>query len=746
MQTENIRDMELKKQSTNQNSVLVFFTVGFVSQTAQIIILREVFKSFLGNEIAFGVTFAIWLIFQAAGATALSLFSKNENKIFKILFLALIIYFPLARHLLSVWTSWINLPSGQVVPLFHGIIFTSAIAGPLIFICGALFSAALNYNQKLALQPNEKVYVHNATGELVAGLLFSFVFSAFLSHYQVIVICLLLIIVSQIPKANRRFSLTIVTIISLALLYYAPLLDFASSKVSFKAKNEMFKLIDSVSSQYGEISVVKTTGSSQKDFFINGNYYFSYCSKDQYSEAASAHSILCLHPAPKNILIFGNMPVLKEVLLHPVESIDFVEIDPALVKTYKKHICESDKTALNDERLQIINADPAAFTASKLSNTYDMVISFAPKPVNLVSNRLYTQEFFKQVKRVLKPCGKLVVPISTDPSAQSERLALSMSVNATLKSVFQHTKPTPAGLTIASDIIFDVSFTTLKKRYNSRNIDSELFHPFLFETIFDLHKQKAINDLIQKPETQSKINLVCSPVMVLKSLRVYRHFSSDADRQIYNFFEHIRFEYFIFYALVVFLTSFYPIKKQQKPSNLSIYLAVFNCGFFAISLGIMTLFVMQSTVGAAYSLVGAQTGAFMAGIIIGSYIVIKKIIKGYYSFVALLFYGSLIALTPVALLHLHTASVYLTLTAIFIISILSGAITGAVYQTALILMSKTAKAASRIYATDLLGAVAGAILSGTGLLLNHGIFTTSICLSCILVATSLRVYITTPLK
>jgi len=114
------------------------------------------------------------------------------------------------------------------------------------------------------------------------------------------------------------------------------------------------------------------------------------------------------HPQPKNVLIIGGGDggVLREVCRHEgVESVVMCEIDEMVVELSKKYFSTSTATAYSDPRLTLKFEDAAKFIKS-YSNTFDVIITDSSDPVG-PANTLFTQEFYADLKRSLKPGGVL---------------------------------------------------------------------------------------------------------------------------------------------------------------------------------------------------------------------------------------------------------------------------------------------------------------------------------------------------
>jgi spermidine synthase len=175
------------------------------------------------------------------------------------------------------------------------------------------------------------------------------------------------------------------------------------------------KIIVSTSSPYQRIILTK-----QKDdlrLFLNGNLQFS--SKDEYRY----HEAL-VHPAAvrtKNlnkVLVLGGGDGLAVRELHKykeVNEIVLVDLDAAVVKLFTTHqaLIKLNDNALRKENVSVIHND--AFTWMKENKTlFDLIIIDFPDPSNFSLGKLYSQTFYREMRRSLHPDGLCVVQ-STSP-------------------------------------------------------------------------------------------------------------------------------------------------------------------------------------------------------------------------------------------------------------------------------------------------------------------------------------------
>ncbi len=124
------------------------------------------------------------------------------------------------------------------------------------------------------------------------------------------------------------------------------------------------------------------------------------------------HPALTTHPNPKEVLIIGGGEgaTLREVLKHnTVKSAVMVDIDGELVELAKKYLDFMHKGSFYDPRTKLIISDGAEFIKKEGSSKYDVVVLDLTDPYGPeIARKLYSREFYEEVRRVLRDDGIMV--------------------------------------------------------------------------------------------------------------------------------------------------------------------------------------------------------------------------------------------------------------------------------------------------------------------------------------------------
>lgn len=211
-------------------------------------------------------------------------------------------------------------------------------------------------------------------------------------------------------------------------------------------KTTPYQRIVATESRYGDLY-----------FYINGHLQFSSVDEYIYHEFL-VHPVMSMAKQKKRVLVLGGGDGLavREILKYPeVERVDLVDIDPemtTLAKSFDKlsvlnegslkdsrvvamtpsGISEGDEITLKQfgrgffnrratddtAKIHILNLDAYAFV-ERISGLYDVIILDFPDPNDLALSKLYSREFYQQLKKKLAFDG-VIIQQSTSPTFAKE--------------------------------------------------------------------------------------------------------------------------------------------------------------------------------------------------------------------------------------------------------------------------------------------------------------------------------------
>ncbi|MEU6290646.1 polyamine aminopropyltransferase [Streptomyces sp. NPDC046988] len=285
------------------------------------------------------------------------------------------------------------------------------------------------------------LFAADYVGALVGGLAFPFVLLPFLGQLTgalltgtvnvVVGAALVLGLFRRDLTRRARWLLLTANLLVLALLATATALagDFERA-----ARQAVYGQDVRVAVRTGVQEVVLTGGTDGRSLglFLDGRLRVSGSDERRYHEAL-VHPVMSGTHARVLILGGGDGLAAREVLRRPgVQRVDVLELDPGLTRLARHDpgLSTLNEHAYGDPRVHVLTEDAFRRLRSTPSATYDVVISDLPDPGITASSKLYSQEFYGLLRRVLAPDGRLVV--HAGPAAARPRTF--WTVDATLRA------------------------------------------------------------------------------------------------------------------------------------------------------------------------------------------------------------------------------------------------------------------------------------------------------------------------
>ena len=715
--------------------LIIFFLMGLASNISQSVIFREFLVIFYGNELILGVILFFWLFAITVGAMVYNPLSKkiNDKKRF---FFNLVFVFSLLPFLLIPFIrlsrSFSGTPYGHFVPFVSMAWISFLGIFPPGFLIGLTFPLGCKIlDSKTAVA---KVYVFESIGSLFGGVVFSFLLIRLFSTPVIAAIILsafsITIIIHHIlcetgMKKLKKALVIIVLVLTLLSLVAAPVLEKKTVLARWRTLIKDLPLISNVDSPYQNLALTKQM--DQYSVFYNGVYGFAF--PDDYEEAVAAHHILTQHPNPKDVLIIGEVTpgFMKECLKQPVETLTVSYLDPTLYKMMEPVLSEENRKVLKDPRVIHQVAD-GRFFIKTTGKKFDMVFLNLPDPSTAFMNRFYTQDFFREVKKALKPSGVLGLNItSSENYLGAQILDYNTAIYRSLKSVFPNISISPGTYTYffasqdpnaSSD-----DHRVLFERYNKRKISGETtFTPYLFETLYEKERIDFKRKMFEK-KTNGRLNTDLSPVAYLYNLKLWDRYSSSHLSGILTFLEEKGLPFWLKilagFIVVAFILILIIKPQKQKLSKACSLFAVFSSGLCAMGLSVILIYSYQSLYGYLFQRIGFLIALFMLGLSIGGSIIhylIKKKKATLALLIAIQILICILCLSLPSVLKLFDNMSPIFQPLFFSLMVLTGILTGHILPLSAHLVNQwgteLGKSASYTMASDHLGGCIGAILIG----------------------------------
>lgn len=684
--------------SRNENRIqFSVFVVGFTTIISQIVLLRNFLSVFGGNELIIGITISNWMLLTALGAYVGKFFKVKQIN-HRLIFIAHILLglLPIIIAFLVIYLKNYLLPPGLMVNLIQIYLGSLILLLPFCVVSGLMFSLFSSiYSFEKRSNEIYKIYGIEAIGAIVGGSLFNFIFifitEAFFTLKLLLVInfSVALFVYFIGSKDKMPWVVGILIIIIAGLIIPTDLSDLAYTQFF---KNQ--KLIEHRETPYGNIAVTKS--SDQINFYENGVLLFS--SENVIANEENVHYAMLQHPNPKTaLLISGGIPgVIDEVLKYNPDSIDYIEIDPELIKLSIKH----SRAIKSEFPINIIVQDARLFL-KETDKQYDVILINLPDPSSSFINRYFTLEFFEELKENLNPAGVLATSLSgTSNYMSNESIQLHTALYSTMRLVFNYVMIIPGqrNYFIASDLHLSHEIAGLME---NSYIENHYVNQFYLDDELIYERKNLIENQIKQNVI---INYDFTPTTYLLQMKLWlSKFNAP-------------FIYFIALGLIIL---FVIIRLNIINHGL------FITGFSSTSLELLLLIAFQVIYGYVYFMVGTFITVFMIGLVSGNLFLIHKIKVNYRNFSMIQYAMGITAIfIPILLIQMNVGAPagFIVHTVFIALMGLIGLLTGLQFSLGTKLRTVSIEQnASSSYAADSLGSGFGALVVTTLLIPLLGI-------------------------
>ena len=647
---------------------LALFVIGATGITSQLVLLRELLTVFLGNELSLGIILACWLALEALGSWLAGRL-KPRTWLFFTAVVVTLLAFPasiwfcrIARPLLGVTSGetlgplvmlLIALTTLLPVSLFHGALFTFCVGlsaqqndGP----------TTVNHQSPIIIRHSSfaiapllgRAYVTETLGSILAGLLLGFLLIGRVGSFQIALLfatlnSLMLVAVLGSTAGRRPVRISPIAYrLSPILLLAASLTGFAvrlparldsASLARLYPGNEVAYHGDS---HHGSITVLRRAG--QSTILSDGIPVATLPAPDYESAEDFVHIPMLSQSNPQHVLLIGGglSGLLPELLKYPGVTIDYCELDPAVIPLARRVIPELAATGLFDPRVSVKPIDGRRFLGtapvsgdiprrgvpirSCPERFYDLIMVSVLSPTSLQTNRYFSQEFFELASHRLKPDGLFVLPAPGSLAYLNDELALLNRLQlGTLRSVFPEVTVVPGepNLFLAGKTIRPGRFEpeTLAARLVRYGFTTRVTTPrHLAERLAPARATDFANRLAARPLTGTQmLNRDQQPVQVLAALSYWAGLTSFRTARWFSGL--IRARTWLVLLLIAGLVI--PVIMWRRRTRFALRLAIFTTGFAGGVASVLILLLFQVAQGTMYLYVVLLTTAFMVGTALG---------------------------------------------------------------------------------------------------------------------------------
>ncbi|MEN6301766.1 MAG: hypothetical protein ABFD96_03535 [Armatimonadia bacterium] len=748
--------------SASRYAAIALSGAGLAAGVAQVVLLRQLLNLAAGNELTIGLMLAAWFFWGAMGALLVARRGERDEgqqSLLRVLKLSVtplpammigMVVIALAPPVLAKLPTSLGAQPGQVLGLLQMLVLSLLAVLPSGIVAGAQFAAGMRLYGSYRPGPHAagNAYALDALGHLTGGVLAAVLLFGGATAREIAFCGGVLALwgaaglwtQARRPTGQQLRPLQAALLVALVTTCYLPALVPMPSPLTWRGE----KVLAEKETIHGSLAVTRF-GTDGAYFYLNGVPGAS--SPPTPGIQHLIHFPLLQVSKLRTVLLIGGGATggLREVLQYPgVSRVTYAELDPGLIDLARQYTVGADRQALSDPRVSIHPGDGRLLVKQMphhmgLGPPYDAVILGLPDPSTAQINRFYTVDFLREVARVLKPEGVLGLQVpSSDTYLGDELLRLDAVLLRTVQAVFPQVALLPGdpmviAATRSGRLTEDAD--VLRARMDRLRIEAPEFRAHAWDRLFPFEVSRARESFAEAPPLP--LNTDGQPIAYFYDQAYWVAQYSRSSWAFFRLLERLdlRDALVALGALLVVLGV--PGLFSARVRCGYVPLAIFGTGWIAMALEVTLLFAFQVYYGYVYAQLGIITGAFMIGLAVGGIGAGRRLerlgargteglligLQGSVTVLALALPGLL------ALIGGESAGggfllpnlVFPALTAVV------GVLVGAEFPVASRLLQgqgHPATAAAGVYAADLLGSCAGALVAGAALLPVLGLYGT----------------------
>lgn len=717
---------------------LTLALMGFITALAQIIFLRRGIANFSGNELSLAIGLFAWLAWVGLGGLLSRVLFPRLARPERALYLSLLllaVLFPLTVAALDLVRPVMGIPVGQVVGFgFIGLSYMLLLA-PFCLVDGSdfTFGAAAVGTGRAAT-----AFAAESLGAAAGGLFFFFAGIRFfdsieLAWTMVAVVAVFVFFLAWRERLVRWASFTVL-ILSFSLIAftgvpsddltrgtrYAPYFPVLSTQSPLGHLTWAVPVAPQLQEGEGEGEQLDGLLLDQSVLFYDGSPLM--VDPDLKAAEQAVHPGLMVHPDPEKVLLISShlTGVLQQILQHPVELVDTVVLDEAVVKMESLNIRSTVK-ALSDPRSTLVTGDARQFLRSVPDGRYDVILINLPDPGTLLFNRFYSTEFFRDAARALADDGVLALSIGEPSNYISPAMGRYLAtLDAALSPFFSHRDWYPLDRYVALCSKVEVRSLTgslADAVADERGLDLKFLRADFLNADLSEERLSAVEAAMDQASGKVRPNSDLTPSAVLYRLLLWQGRTAYAG--ILSIPEKGGLWLGFIAGLVILVFGSFALTLKGSGSVRGLVLLSLG-GFAGLSAETVLMYLYQAGYGFLYSRIALLLAAFMAGMALGAMVRVPATARP-----AWLWVGYFLVVTMVVWVDPGAWLPEWTGLVLFLLLMTgAGALTGVSFSvgSGLLESSGWRHPGGAAYGVDLLGAALGTVICGLILPLAVGLY------------------------
>jgi len=645
--------------SLRQRLYLALVALGAYAQVAQALLVRESLVVFYGNEVSLGAFFGSWLLWVAVGSVGIILFRERawvQDPLPAVRVVTLLLPFLLALQIVLARSLrfFLHVSSAEFVPLgdlLAAILVMNLPTGLAVGVAFPLACKALgrvsedgmptpSADTRRSVRDVSHLYIFDAMGALLGGVLFTFVLIEWLGIWRSIgaVAVLLAAAAASLAMRGRRARAAALSVAILGLgLAATPAgrwVETEMERLRFASLQPGLELVEAVETRYGHVALARL--GPQYSVVIDGRVAESFPVPREAEQAAAY--FYAQAPGSRRVLLFGGLigGLAEELLRYPVERVEVVEQDRTAFERIRPHLPESTRTALSDPRLTVHFQDGRRFANELTGNEgYDLVLVLGADPASAYSNRYFTREFYARMHEAMSAQGVLCTQVSSASNYLGRDVkSYSGSVFTTLGRVFPHMAILPGDehvycASAAPDRVSEDPHV-LEQRYRDTPLDEHRFPALSFYSLLSTERVAFVRQQLEQ-ET-GELNTDARPVTYYLNMILWGKFTASRFVEWLQALRRLGLWPYLVPLLV--LTALWLLRvgletpSRPRLRRQSATFALTVLGMVAMAVQLTLLFSYQSHVGFVFGRIALLNSLFMAGIAVGAGAVGQRLARG----------------------------------------------------------------------------------------------------------------------